>query len=66
MEAPCLTRDDRDPRIRLGSSTYENVDEYVDALNAAIRTHSKLKDEAPFVEVDPDGELGLVQRAMLR
>lgn len=58
--------DESDPRVRLGASTYENVEEYVSALHAAIRTHRKLTDDELTVEIDPREELPLVQRAMLR
>lgn len=51
----------------MGDDRYDDVADYVNALQAALRTHRKLSDEeSPRVEIDPDGELPIVQRAMLR
>lgn len=62
-----LTDDDPHHRLRLGEDRYDDVADYVEALQAALRTHSKLSGEDELrVEIDPDGELGLVQRTMLR
>jgi hypothetical protein len=55
------------PAQRLGRDRYDDAADYIDALQAAIRTHRQLGGGDPLdVEIDPEGELGLVQRAMLR
>jgi Arc/MetJ-type ribon-helix-helix transcriptional regulator len=50
----------------LGGGTFENASEYVRALQAAIRSETRHDGGALLVEVDPDGELSLVQQTLLR
>lgn len=46
---------------------FDNVEDYVDGFLAALRTHRHLTgEEALEVETDPDGELPLAQRILLR
>lgn len=67
MEARPLTDDEPRNRLRLGPERYDDVADYVDAFQAAIRTHRQLADdESLLVEIEPDAELPLIQRAMLR
>lgn len=57
----------RDDPQRLAGRRYENVDDYVAGLVAAIRTHQKLSGSDELrVEIEPEMELPLVQRVLLR
>jgi hypothetical protein len=67
VEARPLIDDEPRNRLRLGAERYDDVADYVDAFQAAIRTHRQLADdESLLVEIEPDAELPLIQRAMLR
>lgn len=56
-----------DDTTRLSGKRYENLDDYVRGLVAAIETRRRLSGrEALTVEIEPEGDLPLVQRILLR
>lgn len=56
-----------DEPLEMGGKRFTNVEDYVRGLVAAVRTHRKLNDDRELeVEIDPSGDLPLVQRILLR
>jgi hypothetical protein len=67
VEAYPLTDDETSSGLRLGADRYDDVADYVTALQAAVRTHRQLSDEDILeIEIEPTKNLPLIQRAMLR